>query len=94
MENSIFNELLQRLTKIETKLDNIENMKKDVEDVRIEVSDLKSEVNLLKAKDEMQGREIKDLKDTNKWLTRTLIGELIGLGLAVLIGCIKMGIGV
>ena len=94
MDTGMFNEVLQRLATIEAKLDNIENVKKDVEDVRLEVSDLKGEVNLLKAKDEIKSKEIEELKAKNKKAIEIIIGELVAIGTAIVLGCIKMGIGV
>ena len=86
MEENIYTEILQRLVKIETKIDNIEKIKDDVDS-------LKGKIIELQAKDESQAKEIKELKDTNKWLIRTIAGEVIGIVIAVIIAAIAMGFG-
>lgn len=87
MDENIYNEILQRLVKIEVKIDNIEKVKEDVDA-------LKSKIITLQAKDESQAKEIAELQDTNKWLSRTIIAEIIGIVIAVIVGCIKIGIGI
>lgn len=80
MEKSFETEVLSRLAVIESKLDGY----KEVKTVAYE-ADTRSKQN---------EQEIKELKDNNKWLKRTIIAEGIGL-VFMLIGIfIKNGIGV
>ena len=67
---NIYNEIIQRLTKIEVKLDNLEGIKKDVDQTKLDI-------NSLKIKDEEQQNMIEELKDKNQWMTRTIIAGLI-----------------
>lgn len=87
MEHDIYTEMIQRLTKIEVKLDNIEKIKEDVEA-------LKGKIIELQTRDEIQSKEIKELKDRNTWLLRTTIGGLISAGIGILICFLKLGMGV
>lgn len=92
MEENIYTEVSQRLARIEEKLNNIENMKKDVDEVRLEINTVKGEVNLLKAKDEIKDKELKELKDSNKWLIRAIIIEVIGIVSAATVAILSSGL--
>lgn len=83
--NSFINEFIERLTRIEVKIDNIEKVKDDVEQLKRENVAVKSTV-------ETQGKQILALQDTNKWLIRTLIAELISIGITILVACVNAGI--
>lgn len=78
MENNI--EVIERLTRIEQKLDDY----KEVKDISRD-ADSRSKQN---------EKRITDLEDRNKWLGRTMIGaiicEIVGLGFLIF----KFGLGV
>lgn len=82
MDEKLLAEVVQRLTRIEVKLEEIINVKKDVED-------LKGEVIELKAKDTAQQKEIEELKDNNKWLTRLTIGAIFTVITGIIVACMK-----
>ena len=83
MDEKLLSEVVQRLTRIEVKLEEIIDVKKDVER-------LKGEVIKLEEKDISQEKEIAELKDSNKWLTRAVVGGIIAgviaLGFAIVKG--------
>lgn len=83
--NNFVNEFIERLARIEVKIDNIEKIKDDVEQLKRENVSVKSQV-------ESQDKEIKALKDTNKWLVRLLFAELAGIGSTIVISLINSGI--
>ena len=85
--NNIYNEIIQRLTKIEVKLDNLEGIKKDVDQTKLDI-------NSLKIKDEEQQKMIEELKDKNKFLSQTIIGGLITAGIGIVVCFIKIGLGI
>lgn len=78
------NEFIERLTRIEVKIDNIEKTKDDVEQLKRENVATRSKV-------DSHEKQILALQDTNKWLVRTLIAELISIGITVIIACINSG---
>lgn len=80
MEKSFETEVLSRLAVIESKLDGY----KEVKTVAYE-ADTRSKQN---------EQEIKELKDNNKWLKRTIVAEGIGLVFMLIGVFIKNGIGV
>lgn len=79
MEKDFEREVLERLTKIETKLDDYANMREKTE----------TAYSLSKENE----KEIEDIKEKIKWITRTIVGAiltgLIGIGIILL----KMGMG-
>ena len=83
--NGFINEFIERLARIEVKIDNIEKVKDDVEFLKRENVAVKSAV-------ETQDKEIKSLKDTNKWLVRLLITELVGIATTIGFALINSGI--
>jgi predicted RNase H-like nuclease (RuvC/YqgF family) len=83
--NNFVNEFIERLARIEVKIDNIEKIKDDVEQLKRENVSVKSQV-------ESQDKEIKALKDTNKWLVRLLITELAGVITTIAIAIINAGV--
>ena len=84
---NIYNEIIQRLTKIEVKLDNVEGIKKDVDQTKLDI-------NSLKIKDEEQQNMIEELKDKNQWMTRTIIAGLITAAIGIIVCYIKIGLGI
>jgi hypothetical protein len=85
-ESTFEREVLDRLTKIEVKLDNYDKLKEQV------YENQRSIIKILE-KDEQQQQQINELEDRNKWLSRAIAGACITaiIGLAVIL--IKAGAG-
>ena len=77
MEKSFERDVLDRLTKIEAKLDDYNKIKSKLETVNI------SSIN--------NSRELEELKDKFRWLSRTFIGALITGMIGLIIGLLKVG---
>lgn len=95
--NKFEKEVMERLIKIETKLDNYEQIKetayqnqKDILEIR---NKAESRDELFKTKIEEMDEEITAIQDNSKWLARTIGATLIGVAIAVIIACIRLGIG-
>lgn len=86
MDEKLLAEVVQRLTRIEVKLEEIVDVKRDVER-------LKEEVIELKAKDIAQEKEITELKDNNKWITRAVIGAIITAAFGLIFALVKTYLG-
>ena len=86
LDEKLLAEVVQRLTRIEVKLEEIIDVKKDVEN-------LKGEVIELRAKDMAQEKEIIELKDSNKWITRAVIGAVITAAVGLLFAVAKAFLG-
>ncbi len=86
MENGFEREVLDRLTKIEVKLDSYDKIKDQV---------YENQRSILKTfeKAEQQQRDIDDLRERNKWLARTLVASVISAGVSIVIAFIKIGAG-
>lgn len=80
MEKTFETEVLTRLAVIESKLDGYQNIKE------------KSEEAYTIAKQNKE--DIKDIKDTNKWLWRTTVGACITSVVGIVFIFIKTGMGV
>ena len=78
MERDFENEVLTRLTRIETKLDDYDNLKTKAEETR--------------AKAYQNERRIYELEDKLKWLSRTIIGAIITGIISIAIIFLKMGL--
>lgn len=79
MDKTFEVEVLSRLAVIESKLDSY----KEVKGIAYEAN--------TRSKENLQ--EIKELKDKNKWLCRTIIGAIIGEIMALIFLFIKLEIG-
>lgn len=86
-EVSFEREVLDRLTKIEAKLDSFDAAKKKTYDNENDIIRLKDEV-------KNQGDRIVKLEDSNKWLHRTTAGAVIGSLVAIVFALVQAGIGV
>lgn len=84
METTFEREVLDRLTKIETKLDSFDNAKKKT--YENEIIQLKNDV-------KNQGDRILELEDSNKWLHRTTAGAVIASLVAIVFALVQAGIG-
>lgn len=80
MEKDFEREVLERLTKIETKLDNYGNIQQKTE----EAYSLSKE----------NEKEIEEIKEKLKWITRTIAGAIISGIIGIIFILIKIGIGV
>lgn len=69
-ENGFEREVLDRLIKIEAKLESWDNNKKQIYDNQREIIRLQEQA-------DQQQKDIDDLKDRNKWLSRTTVGAAI-----------------
>lgn len=63
-------EIVQRLTRIEVKLEEVIALKDHVDDIRQDVTELKT-------RDAIQQDEIEKLREQMKWVARTIIGAII-----------------
>ncbi len=70
-EKSFEQEVLERLIKIEMKLESWDSSKKQIYDNQKDIIKLKEQT-------VQQGKDIEDLQDRNKWLSRTSAGAVIG----------------
>ena len=86
MNENNFLEIIQRLTKIETKLDDIGKLRNDVDEIKVSIAKLFQ-------KDIQQQAEINELKESHKWRYRTLIGAVITSIVALAFTLIKINIG-
>ena len=80
MDKTFETEVLTRLAVIESKLDGYKELKNVAYS-----ADTRSKEN---------ESEIKELKDKNKWLSRTIIGAIVGEVVAIIFLVIKIGLGV
>ena len=78
-DNTFEREVLDRLIKIEAKLESWDSSKKQIYDNQREIIRINEQV-------EQQQREINELRDRNKWLGRTAAGSAIGAAISVLVG--------
>ncbi len=87
MDEKLLNEIVQRLVAIETKLESIIKVKDDVED-------LKKDVVRLQEQTAQQQKEIDAITDTNKWLSRAVIGAVITATIGIIVTVVKIGAGI
>ena len=93
-DENVMLEILERLTKIEAKLDGYNDAKRKTYDNEKELIKLKADVAALEKDNSIQNAEIMELKDKNKWMFRTTAGALITGLIGILIAFISMGLGV
>lgn len=93
-DENVMLEILERLTKIEAKLDGYNDAKRKTYDNEKELIKLKADVAALEKDNGIQNAEIMELKDKNKWMFRTTAGALITGLIGILIAFISMGLGV
>lgn len=80
MEKDFEREVLERLTKIETKLDDYGNMREKTE-----------EAYSLSKQNE---KDIEEINEKIKWITRTIAGALITGVIGIIIVLVKLGMGI
>jgi frataxin-like iron-binding protein CyaY len=87
METTFEREVLDRLTKIEAKLDSFDAAKKKTYDNENDIIRLNGDVEGLKER-------VNQLEDSNKWLARTLAAAIITAVVGVVVVLIRMGAGI
>lgn len=87
METTFEREVLDRLTKIEAKLDSFDAAKKKTYDNENDIIRLNGDVEGLK-------ECVNQLEDSNKWLARTLAAAIITAVVGVVVVLIRMGAGI
>lgn len=87
MEREFEREVLERLIKIEEKVDGFSKAKEKTYDNERHIMILENDVTELK-------REVDDLKSSNKWLLRTVAAALITGLVGIAFALIKTGAGV
>ncbi len=80
-DNSFEREVLDRLIKIEAKLESWDNSKKQIYDNQREIIHLQEQA-------DQQQRDIDDLRDRNKWLGRATAGAAISAVISVIIAAV------
>ena len=80
MQKDFEREVLERLAKIETKLDNYGNMQEKTE-----------EAHTLSKQNE---KDIEEINEKIKWITRTIVGAIISGAIGIIFILIQIGIGV
>lgn len=92
LDEKLLSEIVQRLTRIEVRLEEIVDVKKDVKDLKDITDELKRTAVELQTKDEQQRKELDEIRDNSKWVSRAVIGAIISSGIALLFVVIKMGL--
>jgi predicted transcriptional regulator len=94
LDEKLLNEVVQRLTRIEVKLEEIVTLKRDVHDNRRELETLTQRVIELETKDEQQRKELDEIRDNSRWISRAVIGALITSVVAIIFTVLKLGLGI
>ena len=81
------NEIIERLAKIEVKIDDIKAIKNNVDKHAIEITEIKTIT-------QNQQKEIDKLSEGNTWLKRAVAGAIITAVVGVIFVFIKLGLGV
>lgn len=92
MDERLLSEIVQRLTRIEVKIEEIVAVKKDIKDLTDTTDDMKKDIIELKTKDEQQRKELDEIRDNSKWISRAVIGAIITSAVAVIFTLIKLGL--
>ncbi|MCM1232333.1 MAG: hemolysin XhlA family protein [Ruminococcus flavefaciens] len=80
-ENNFEREVLDRLIKIESKLESWDNSKKQIYDNQREIIKLQEQT-------EQQGKDIAELRDRNRWLSRTSAGAAVSAVISAVIAAL------
>ncbi|GEM_PF-789426 len=92
-EKAVMQEIIERLIKIETKLDSYSDAKKKTYENEKEIIKLKGDVEALEKDNSVQNAEIAELKEKNKWLSRTAAGAAITGIIGIIVAFISAGVG-
>lgn len=90
-ENSLDREVLDRLIRIETKLDSYGEVKEQVYKNQRDILKNREKDEQIQITIEQQQKEIDELKDNNKWLSRTLAAAIITVVVAAIVFAIRLG---
>ena len=93
-DENVMLEILERLTKIEAKLDGYNDAKRKTYDNEKEILKLKADVEALEKENSTQNAEIRELKDKNKWMFRTGAGAVITGLIGIIVAFVSMGLGI
>lgn len=91
--NNIMQEVIERLIKIEAKLDSYSDAKRKTYENEKEIIKLKGDIEMLQKDNRVQNMEIAELKEKNKWLFRTTVGAMITGLIGILVAFVNAGIG-
>lgn len=94
LDEKLLNEVVQRLTRIEVKLEEIVTLKRDVQDNRKELELIRQRMVELETKGEQQRKELDQIFDNSKWISRAVIGALITSTVAIIFTILKLGLGI
>lgn len=94
LDEKLLSEVVQRLTRIEVKLEEIVTLKRDVHDNRRELEAIRQRMVELETKDDQQRKELDQIYDNNKWISRAVIGALITSTVAIIFTVLKLGLGI
>ena len=86
-ETTFEREVLDRLTRIETKTDGLDELKKVVYQNRDDIRENNNEIENLK-------KQMEETKEKNKWWFRTIASAVIVSAVGVVFCFIKIGMGV
>lgn len=92
LDERLLSEIVQRLTRIEVRLEEIVAVKKDIKDLTDITDDMKKDIIELKTKDEQQRKELDEIRDNSKWISRAVIGAIITSSVAIIFTLIKLGL--
>ena len=84
--NKTYTEIIERLAKIEVKIDDIKSLKENIDKHSVEITEIKSSI-------ENQQKEIDEINESNNWLKRAVIGAVITAIVGVVFCFIKIGVG-
>ena len=93
-EKNIMQEVIERLIKIESKLDGYNEAKRKTYENEKEIIKLQGDVEILQKENDVQNKELAELKEKNKWLFRTAAGAIITGLIGILIAFITTGVGI
>lgn len=92
-ENNVMQEVIERLIKIEAKLDGYNDAKRKTYENEKEIIKLKGDIEMLQKDNSIQNMGIAELKEKNKWLFRTTAGAVITGLIGILVALVNVGIG-
>lgn len=85
MEDKTFAEIVERLAKIEVKIDDLKTVKEKVDKHDVALTEIKT-IN------DNQQKEIDAIKENNKWISRAVVGAVITAIVGVIFCFIKLGL--
>lgn len=92
LDEKLLSEIIQRLARIEVRLEEIVDVKKEVKELKDVTDDIKKTIIELQTKDEQQRKELDAIQDNSKWISRAVIGAVISSAVAFLFVIIKLGL--